>query len=153
MCQTWLEPKLLVFSRTGSFRIEGNAQGTADIKTEPKFCKDTDQLLRNCTVDQCLSHLYKFHRYDLRETLYCLEHQRGPRFDPYTRHCVVFLNETKLPIIVLNTIEASASSQRDWRLVDWEVKPEYKQILGCLCSPVCVRPAQKPKKKDFLYTP
>ena len=52
---------------------------------------------------------------------------RGRVFETYLR-CVVSLSKTLYtPKSTGNTQEAAAPPQKDWKFVDWDVKPQHKQ--------------------------
>ena len=55
-----------------------------------------------------------------------LEHNLAS-FETY-RRCVVSLSKTLYsPKVLVNTQEAVAPSRHDWKIVDWDVKPQPKQ--------------------------
>ena len=48
--------------------------------------------------------------------------------------CCVLEQDTLLPESTGNTQEAVVPSRHDWKVVDWDVKPQHKQTNHLCCS-------------------
>ena len=56
---------------------------------------------------------------------------RGHGFEPHQRHCVVFLSKTHLSLLSTGSTMEDLS-QHNWKIVDWDVKNQIKQIMAHL---------------------
>ena len=54
---------------------------------------------------------------------------RGPGFETYRRRVVSLSKTLYSPKYWLITQEAMAPSRHDWKIVDWDVKPQHNQLI------------------------
>ena len=63
---------------------------------------------------------------------------RGPGFETYRRRVVSLSKTLYSPKYWLITQEAMAPSRHDWKIVDWDVKPQHNQNFS-ICDMRCHR--------------
>ena len=52
---------------------------------------------------------------------------RGRGFETYHRHVVSLSKTLYSPKVLVNYLGSGGSSRHDWKIVDWDVKPQHKQ--------------------------
>ena len=57
---------------------------------------------------------------------------RGRGFETYRRRVVSLSKTLYSPKVLVNYPGSGAPSRHDWKIVDWDVKPQHKQILQIL---------------------
>ena len=75
---------------------------------------------------------------------------RGPGFETYRRRVVSLSKTLYSPKVLVNYPGSDVPSRHDWKIVDWDVKPQHNQPFWLLLGP---KEGPIPNAKKHLFSP